>query len=384
MLDETWLDLLEDAPCGLALLAPRGEIVAINRTLLTWLGYTRNEIVGQRRFQELMDVAGKIYYDTHLLPLLRMQGFVNEIAVDLVSKSSARLPVFVSANESRQPSGEPRSIRVAVFQAADRRKYERELLLARRMAEQSLKAKSDFLAMFAHEVLNPLEAVRIAVQLVTTAGVPPAGQRPLSLLQRSLGKVLGLLKAMLEFSQFEAGKATLQRRRFDVRELVQGAVQTLEPITESKQLAVAIDIDPKVPQYLIGDAVKLGQVIANLTGNAVKFTERGSVTVAVQHLARSAGHEAALRFSVSDTGIGIEPDRIERIFDEFAQGSAEISSLYGGKGLGLAISRRIVELYGSKLRVESKLGVGTTFSFVLCLSIADDDLARQPSSSTPE
>lgn len=379
MSDDTGSDLLEDAPCGLASLAPRGEVIAVNRTLLTWLGYAREEIVGRVRFQELMDVAGKIYYDTHLAPLLRMQGFVNEIAVNLVSKSSQRIPAFINANESRNAKGEVRSIRVAVFQAPDRRKYERELLLARRMAEQSLKAKSDFLAMFAHEVLNPLEAVRIAAQLLEQSGVPPAGKRPLSLLQRSLGKVLALLEAMLEFSRIEAGKATLERRRFDLRELVQGAVQTLEPITESKQLDLLIDIDPKLPRYLIGDAVKIGQVIANLTGNAVKFTEKGSVTVAVRDLARSSGHEAALRFSVSDTGIGIAPDRIDRIFEEYAQATPEISTLYGGKGLGLAISRRIVELHGSKLRVDSELGVGTTFSFVICLPIAEDDLGPSPS-----
>jgi PAS domain S-box-containing protein len=373
MLDETYLDLLEDAPCGLASLAPRGEIVAVNRTLLAWLGYTREEIVGRVRFQELFDVAGKIYYDTHFAPLLRMQGFVHEIAVNLVSKNSLRLPVFVSANESMDASGELRSIRVAVFQAADRRKYERELLLARRMAEQSLKAKSDFLAMFAHEVLNPLEAVRIAGQLLEKAGVSAGAQRPLLLLQRSLGKVLALLGSMLEFSAIEAGKAALERRRFDLRELVHGAVQTLEPIIESKRLDLQIDIDPDVPHHLLGDAVKLGQVIANLTGNAVKFTERGSVKVAVHHLGSSSDSEAVLRFCVSDTGIGIAADRIEGIFDEYAQASAEISALYGGKGLGLAISRRIVELYGSTLRVDSELGVGTTFSFDLSLPIADVD-----------
>jgi PAS domain S-box-containing protein len=373
MLDETWSDLLEDAPCGLASLAPRGEIVAVNRTLLVWLGYTREEIVGRIRFQQLMDVAGKIYYDTHFAPLLRMQGFVNEIAVNLVSKSSRPVPVFVSANERRDAGGEVRSVRVAVFQAADRRKYERELLLGRRMAEQSLRAKSDFLAMFAHEILNPLEAVRIAVQLLEKSGVPAAGQRPLSLLQRSLGKVLALLAAMLEFSQIEAGKAVLQRRRFDIRELVQGAVHTLEPITESKDLDLHIDIDPDVPQHLVGDGVKLGQVMANLIGNAVKFTERGSVTVAVHLVGRPSDGEAVLRFSVSDTGIGIASDRISQIFDEYAQGSPEIASLYGGRGLGLAISRQIVELHGSTLRVDSELGVGTTFSFELALPIAADD-----------
>jgi PAS domain S-box-containing protein len=149
-------DLAEHAPCGLLATSPRGQIVAANQTLLTWLGVERAALVGRRRFQELLTVPGRIYYETHFAPLLRLQGFVHEVAVDLVVAGGAVWPVLVSANERRDAAGHPQGIRVAIARAADRRTYERELLLARRMAEQALKAKADFLGVFAHEIRNAL------------------------------------------------------------------------------------------------------------------------------------------------------------------------------------------------------------------------------------
>lgn len=368
--DGSVADLFQNAPCGLLSLSSTGQITVVNDTLLSWLGYGRDELVNRVRLQELMTVPGRIFYDTHFAPLLRLQGFVNEIAVDLVHKDGTTVAVFVSAMERHSDAGELTSLRVAVSQAADRRKYERELLLSRRMAEQAMKAKSDFLAMFAHDVRNPLSTVKMAAIALERSGVSPVGQRSLTILQRSLDRVLALLENMLDFSRVEAGQMTLEQQRFDLRELVHGVVQTLEPVAERKHLTIRTEIDAAVPAYLLGDGIKIGQVIANLAGNAVKFTETGAVTVSVEATGRSEAR-ARLRFCVSDTGIGIPPDRIGRIFEEFVQAGPEITSHYGGTGLGLAISRRIVELHGGKIQAESQPGRGSVFSFELSLPIAE-------------
>ncbi|HYC01405.1 MAG TPA: ATP-binding protein [Candidatus Limnocylindrales bacterium] len=363
-------DLLDRAPCGLLLTCPRGNVVAANSTLLSWLGYDRAEIVGKRRFSELMTVAGRIFYETHFAPLLRMQGFVHEIALDLVRKDASSLSVFVSANERRTSDGRSEAIRIAVFQAVDRRKYERELLLGRRMAEQAMRAKSEFLAVFAHEVRNSVAAVGMAAELLQHSGLQPDADRYLGMLRRGLDKALALLQSMLDFSKVEAGKVTLERRRFDLRDLLLGTAQTLEPVALRKQLTLNVEIDPNAPTHLVGDPIKLGQVLTNLAGNAVKFTERGGVTLAVELISR-APHGVVLKFRVTDTGIGISPDRITRIFDEYSQAGPEIAERYGGTGLGLAISRRIIELHGSTICVESAAEQGSTFHFDVTLPVAE-------------
>jgi signal transduction histidine kinase len=368
-------ELFEHAPCGLVLASPRGEILAVNGTLLDWIGRSRDELVGRVAFSQLLNVAGRIYYETHIAPLLRMQGFVSEIALTLVRADDVTIPVFVSATESHDDAGEPQSVRIAIFQAADRRKYERELLLARHMAEQGMKAKSDFLAVFAHEVRNGLNSVHLAATLLSRQGLPPAAVKPLSTLQMSLDKVLVLLQNMLDLSKVEAGKVELERGRFDIRELLYGVVQTLESAAERKALPIIVAIGKSCPEHLIGDAVKIGQVITNLAGNAVKFTQHGHVKIGAERI-KLENQMATVRFSISDTGIGIAPDRISRIWDDFSQAGPEIGPRYGGTGLGLAISRRIVELHGTTIEVESRLGSGTTFWFDLSLPIAEAPMAR--------
>jgi PAS domain S-box-containing protein len=363
-------DLAEHAPCGLLATSPRGQIVAANQTLLTWLGVERAALVGRRRFQELLTVPGRIYYETHFAPLLRLQGFVHEVAVDLVVADGAVWPVLVSASERRDPAGHPQGIRIAIARAADRRTYERELLLARRMAEQALKAKADFLGVFAHEIRNALSAMQIGAELLRGGELPDSARGSLASIERGLERADGLLHSMLEVSRFEAGRVDLDRRRFELREVVTGVTATLVPAARRKGLALDVGIDPAVPRYLVGDAMKIGQVIANLVGNAVKFTEAGAVTVEVDGVSLSPV-QAVLRFAVRDTGIGIPADRLSTIFDEYVQASPDIAARFGGSGLGLAICRRIVELHGSRIEVDSAPGAGSTFSFVLALAVAE-------------
>ena len=371
-------ELFEHAPCGLALTSPRGEILAANRTLLGWLERNAEEVIGSP-FSQLLPAAGRIYWETHIAPLLRMQGRVSEIAVELTRKDGTRIPCFLAASEAQDGAGSPVSIRIAVFQAADRRQYERELLLARRMAEQGMKAKADFLGVFAHEVRNSLSGISFAASVLERQDLPATATRPLATLRGALDRVIGLLQSMLDFSKVEAGKVELERRRFSLRELLQGVEQTLEAIAQKKGLTLELHVAPDCPEYLLGDPVKIGQVLTNLVGNAVKFTERGAVTLRAEALAPGT-REATLRFSVRDTGIGIAPERIARIWDDYVQAGPEIGTRFGGTGLGLAISRRLVELHGSRIEVESRPGSGSTFWFDLSLPVAEAPARTDPAS----
>lgn len=358
-------DLYDRAPCAHLTCDGNGIVTSVNHTFLEWTGYSRSELIGQRRFDELLTIASRIFYETHYAPLLRMQGKVEELAVELKT-STGRLPVFASSKETCDDAGHVQYVQTAMMRAVQRRQYERELLLERRMAEEALRAKADLLGVFAHEVRNALNATAITAALLARSELPPAARERVVKLTGSVGAVTALLNEMLELSRMEAGKMTLDPHRFDVRELVTNTVQTLAAQAEAKRLSFHGRVDDRVPQYAVGDAVKIGQVLTNLISNAIKFTHAGWLHVDVDWLGASDQHDR-LSFRVTDTGIGIAADRLPRIFDEYVQASPEIASKYGGSGLGLAISRRIVELHGGRLAVQSEPGKGSTFWFELTL-----------------
>jgi PAS domain S-box-containing protein len=364
--EESAEELYEDAPCGYLSTLPDGTIVRVNRTLLAWTGHRRADLVGRRRFRDLLTPAGRIYHETHYAPLLRMRGFVGEVAFDLVRADGGRLPVLVSSVEKRDAAGEPLLHRTTVFDATDRRRYERELLLARRKAEEAGRAKADLLAMIGHDIRNPLAAILAGVRLLERTSPTPEQRRYLDVLRATSENLLGLTRNLLDLGRIEAGAAPLDQKGFDPRELVRGIVAGLAARAEEKGLAVRVEIEERVPRRLVGDPGKIGQVLSNLVGNAIKFTEEGSVEVTVR-AGEVLPDAAVVEFGVRDTGIGIAREHLTRIFEAYAQADRGIGARYGGTGLGLAISRRLVELHGGELVVESEPGRGSTFSFGLRL-----------------
>jgi PAS domain S-box-containing protein len=370
-LDETAEELYEDAPCGYLSTRPDGTIVRVNRTFLAWTGYDREGLLAGKRFQDLLIPAGKIFYETHYAPLLQMQGFVNEIAVDLACADRRLMPVLINSARKTDASGTHVLTRTAVFNATDRREYERELLLARHRAEQAARTKADFLSMLSHEIRNPVSAIIPAVRLLERTGTSPDQEKLIRSLKSASERLLGLVNDILDFSKIEAGKVSLEQRPFNVRQLISGILFSLAARAEEKGLAVEVDIDERVPACLVGDPIKIGQVLANLVSNAIKFTESGSVAVAVQ-VREDLSDAVSVDFRVTDTGIGIAKDRLVRIFEEYAQAGADVSWKYGGTGLGLAISRKLLGLYGSGIVVQSVPGQGSTFTFNLRLKVGHE------------
>lgn len=368
MLEEDAQDLYEHAPCGYLSTLTDGVIVRANSTLLAWTGYTRPELLGGCRFLDLLTIGGRIFHETHFAPLLRMQGFVREIAFDLRRQDGATMPVLVNAVTRPKSDRVPEIVRITIFDATDRRRYERELLFARQRAEDLARARSALIAMISHDIRTPLNAIRLATDLLERGALTAQQAQAVRVLRSSSQSALTLVNNALDLERVETGRTVLRERPFDLRELAQEVLTGMRLFAERKpDLTLRLTVDERVPAAVIGDRSKLGQVRTNLVSNAVKFTEKGFVTLVVS--AREVTADSVeLEVVVSDTGIGIPADRLTHIFDEFIQASDEIAERYGGTGLGLAITRKLLQLYGSELTVTSTVGQGTSFAFVLRLA----------------
>lgn len=368
LLEEDLTDLYETAPCGYLSTLPDGSIVKVNGTFLDWTGHEREALLGGRRWQDLLTIGGRIFHETHFFPLLRMQGEVREIALDVVRPDGPPLPVLVNAVYRQLEDPSAAVIRLTVFDATDRRRYERELLLARQEAEREAKVRSDLIAMLSHDIRAPLSAILMATTLLEKTAPTPEQIKFIQVLRSSTTSAVSLVDNVLDLGRLEAGRAVLRERETDLRQLVGEVAASVKLLLDRKPaVALNVVVDDRIPPALLIDAPKLAQVLSNLLGNAAKFTDRGLVSLIVS--LRSLSEErVTVEFSVSDTGIGIPADRLPHIFEEFTQASEDIADRYGGTGLGLAISRRLLRLFDAELSVSSTVGQGTTFTFALALA----------------
>ncbi|MBO9746538.1 response regulator [Xanthomonas phaseoli pv. dieffenbachiae] len=252
---------------------------------------------------------------------------------------------------------------------------EQELLRAKQAAEAATLAKGEFLATMSHEIRTPLNGIIPMLELISS-GQLSLDQR--DMLQTATGSSLQLLRIVddiLDYSKLEANKLELEITTFNLRELLDGVMQLLQRTAEGRQLRLSLDIEPSVRLLVRGDPIRLRQVLGNLIGNAIKFTERGSVDIQLRRLGETRAQHL-LRFQVRDTGIGIAPDQQARLFRSFAQADASTTRLYGGTGLGLAICKRIIDLMGGRIGVESEPGRGSTFWFEIPLLKVIGDLQQ--------
>lgn len=251
---------------------------------------------------------------------------------------------------------------------AEAEKHEAEF--QRHRAEQSEMFEQQFLANMSHEIRTPMNAVMGMTRILLHKNPRPDQLRYLESISNSSQALLVIINDILDVSKIQAGRMELEYTDFSPAQIVGQVVATLGFRAKEKELAFGADIDPDLPPVLIGDPVRLQQVLINLTGNAIKFTETGSVRIGVQALARDNG-VCSLRFELRDTGIGMTPEQSARAFESFRQASSDTTRKYGGTGLGLSISKQLVELFGGKLEVASEPGKGSVFSFVIDLKISD-------------
>ena len=372
VLSESAEELYEHAPCGYLSTLPDGTVVRINRRLLDWIGHGRDYFTSGLRFQSLLTIGSRIYYETHCAPLLRMQGVVQEIALELTRADGRVLPVLMNAAERRDDAGMPVLHRITLFDATARRRYEHELLLARRKAEAAARDKAELIAMLSHDIRNPLNALMGVVQLLERSELTAAQGRWVRVLRSSSDSMLALLNHVLELSKAESNSFALSEAPFSLHEVVREVATTFEAPAREIGLELRALVDDAVPHALRGDPIAMRQILTNLVGNAVKFTEQGAVTVTIR-TEEIAADAATLFFTVSDTGIGMAPEVLDRIFTAYTQANSETAVRFGGTGLGLTITRKLLAMHDSRISVESTPGQGTTFSFRLKLAVPEGE-----------
>ncbi len=253
---------------------------------------------------------------------------------------------------------------------------EQELVRAKQAAESAAMAKGEFLATMSHEIRTPLNGIVPMLEMLSRAPLAPDQREMLATATASSHQLLRIVDDILDYSKLEANKLDLEITGFNLRELLDSVLQLMYRPAENKGLKLSLQLDPAVRLPVRGDPVRLRQVLTNLVGNAIKFTERGSVTLVVRRLGETAAQHL-LRFEVRDTGIGIEEDARHRLFHSFSQADASTTRLYGGTGLGLAICRRIVDLMGGRIDVVSEVGRGSTFWFEVPLMKVIGDLRQR-------
>ncbi len=283
--------------------------------------------------------------------------------------------VQAAARVERAADGSPIHMTGISRDITAQRELESSLLYARDLANLANAAKSSFLANMSHEIRTPMNAVLGMLQLVQRTELRPRQLDYVVKAESAARSLLGLLNDILDYSKIEAGGMTLEQVPFELEGFLQDLAIVLAGNLGEKDVEVLYDIDPQLPGALIGDGFRLQQILINLAGNALKFTLRGHVVVAMQLLQRDDAL-VLVRFSVSDSGIGISDEQLQRIFEGFSQAEASTTRRFGGTGLGLVICKRLVSLMGGELLVRSELGVGSTFWFDVALEVQKPDTLR--------
>ena len=359
-----------------------GTIRFVSPSAQAIMGYSPEEFVGTRTldYTHPDDVAGVKTFFSELLA----EG-PNAKARPYVFRARRRDGAYIWLEGIPRilydEDGRPIEIQDSARDVTERKRLEAALAKARQDAEAATAAKSAFLANMSHELRTPLNSiVGFSRLLAQSPALAPRDRRYAALTAGSGEDLLRLVNDLLDFSGLEAGALKLNPKPFDVARLVDRSVEGFRLEAERKNLALDVDVDADVAR-LIGDETRIGQILLNLIGNACKFTETGGVDVAVCVVSQGKGAQT-LRFEVRDTGIGIPAEKIEEVFARFTQADASIARQYGGSGLGLSISRHLVELMGGEIGVDSVKGQGSLFWFVLPLALAESDNAAAPHPST--
>lgn len=350
------------------------KYVLWNRASEKLYGFSSEEVLGKTAYDFFPDDQAEVFHaqDRETLSKGRLLC-VPEQLVDTKAKGtrivhSKKLPIL-------DDDGTPRYLVGISEDITDRKEAEKALIKARDAAEQASRAKSEFLANMSHEIRTPINGIMGMTELALNTELTPEQHEYLDAVRISADALLKLINDILDFSKIEAGKLELIDVDFALRDTIADTMTMLAVQAHKKDLELVYQVSPDVPDALIGDPGRIRQVLVNLVGNAIKFTEKGEVVVRVQSGIEQR-EEAHLHFTVTDTGIGIPPEKHEKIFHEFEQADGSTSRKYGGTGLGLAICSRFCEMMGGKIWVESEVGKGSTFHFTARLHLQKVTMAQ--------
>ncbi|MFO1320928.1 MAG: PAS domain S-box protein [Burkholderiales bacterium] len=376
-------DLYNNAPCGYHSIDADGLVVAMNDTELAWLGYTREEVVGRKHMSELHTRESARRFAQNFKGF-RQVGLVRDREYELQRRDGSVLPVVINATAVTDANGLFVCSRTTVFDNSEGKAREAkiatltaELEQRARDAEAANRAKSAFLANMSHEIRTPMNAILGFAHLLKRAGLDAEQRDRIGKIVDAGQHLLAIINDILDLSKIEAEKLTLEQAELDLKSVVQSVCALAMPRVLAKGLELRTEIDPSLPDVVRGDATRLSQVLINYVTNAVKFTEAGTILVRAS-LVREQAEACEIRFDVIDTGIGIAPDAVKRLFSAFEQADSSTTRKYGGSGLGLAINQRLAHLMGGQVGVASELGKGSIFWFTARLSRVVDGALPSP------
>ena len=364
-------------------ISPNGLITDWNSQAAATFGWTADEAIG-RSAAEMIEVSvaeTSISSESESFSLINLLAagidtpLHGRLEITARHKSGIRFPAEMALSVIRV--GENNLFAAFIHDVTERKAAERQMEEARQAAEAASRAKSEFLANMSHEIRTPLNGVIGMTDLALETELTREQREYLETVKLSADSLLSVINDILDFSKIEAGKVDLEDIRFDIRECLESTLKTLALRADEKNLELLCDISPDVPDAVFGDPGRLRQITTNLIGNALKFTSEGEVSLhVVIETTDRLGEQ--LHFTVSDTGIGIAPNKLETIFESFSQADTSTTRVYGGTGLGLTISRRLIDIMGGRIWIESELGKGSHFHFAVPLRRAE------PFERTPE
>jgi sigma-B regulation protein RsbU (phosphoserine phosphatase) len=358
-------DLYENAPCGYLTLSPDGHIARANRTLGEWLGFPSAALIG-RRLHDLLSIGSRIFFETHLAPMLRLEGAFSEVALEFVASDGTKIPALTNASERRDDAGRPLLTRLVVFKAAERRQYEQDLVQSRTTALANLGAEREvaelreqFIAVLGHDLRNPLASITGASRLLARETLSERGQTILRLMNGSALRMAGLIDNVLDFARGRLGGGfALERRLTFLEPVLKQVVDELRTALPDQKIDTAFAL----PDPIDSDGSRIAQLVSNLLGNAITHGEPAEpVRIAAQVV------EGNLEISVSNTGDPIPETAMPRLFQPFFRG--QVRSSQQGLGLGLHIAAEIAKAHGGALTVTSS-DEETRFTFRMPLTNA--------------
>jgi len=369
--EEKFRAMAASAQDAIIMMDNEGNISYWNEAAERMFGYKKDEIIGKHLHRTL---APERFYESYLKGFKKFQitgegaavGKTLELAA--VRKDGTEFPIELSLSAVKL-KGKWNATGI-IRDITERKKVEEELEKAKKAAEEANQAKSQFLASMSHEIRTPMNAIIGISELLSGTSLYDEQKEYVEMIKISAGNLLNIIDDVLDLSKIESGKLELEETEFNLRDVVEETAVSFVTQATKKGIELLCHIDPEIPAYIIGDPMRLRQILVNLIGNAIKFTEKGQVVVDVKTEERK-GNRAILRFCVSDTGIGIPREKQAKIFESFTQADGSTTRKYGGTGLGLTISKQLVEKMGGRIWVESEIGKGSNFYFTISCSVVE-------------